>query len=139
MQVFFGLLVGDFDLQKLSKVHVLYLWFSFKTFFMNLSTVNSTLTGTSSPTIISGDDLGNYVTFLVLYSNGKTHVPCGMMQQVIINSLLLGWAHKKYLKKKIIRHFLEKRASQTYTNCFPKYGQVSAKKNFLHSNGINLS
>ena len=95
---------------------------------MNLSTVNSTLTGTSSPTIISGDDLGNYVTFLVLYSNGKTHVPCGMMQQVIINSLLLGWAHKKYLKKKIIRHFLEKRASQTYTNCFPKYGQVSAKK-----------
>ena len=40
---------------------------------MNLSTVNSTLTGTSSPTIISGDDLGNYVTFLVLYSNGKTH------------------------------------------------------------------
>ena len=35
-------------------------------------------------------------------------MPCRMMQQVIINSLLSGWAHQKYFKKKLFDNFSKK-------------------------------
>ena len=64
-------------------------------------------------------------------------MPCRMMQQVIINSLLLGWAHQKYLKKKrIIQQFLKKGLVKRIPFASQNMAKFQQKKSFLHSNGI---